>query len=38
MNLHDIKAFFADESELNRDDYVIFTYFFETIFEPRHFE
>ena len=30
MNYNDIQAFFADEADLNRDDYLIFTYSFET--------
>ncbi len=34
MNKNDINGFFADESELIEDDYLIFTYLFETSGDP----
>ena len=35
MKAADIKSFLADEEDLNRDDYLILTYWFETSQEPQ---
>lgn len=35
MNNTDIQAFFADEESINREEYVIFHYLFETALDPR---
>lgn len=34
MNTQDIKSFFTDEELINKDDYLIFTYVFETAIDP----
>lgn len=35
MNSKDIQSFFADEVAIDREEYVVFTYWFETFIDPR---